>query len=265
MDSSKLKSLRIQLTRTLFWVFVFFLFASFARAQTGSFNWDGAGVSQLYPGVQKIYVETNSPRVMQINCIRIDTTEPGLKFYTTGRYEPYVVDVDETWRRTVRNFLKDSRNAGKPMVLAINATAWTPWPPVFPDFEWTESKANLTGLAISDGTLVSPADGKPSLLVDSNARLDMQKISASTFPDVRTAVAGISANFCLLNGAVVNSTSTTEPRTGYGLSSDARYLYWMIIDGRKVSQGAYVAEVVTTGFRQPDHLFQPSSSGGFYM
>ncbi len=180
---------------------------------------------------------------MQINCIRIDTTEPGLKFYTTGRYEPYVVDVNETRRKKTRDFLKDSRNAGKPMVLAINATAWTPWPPVFPDFEWTESKANLTGLAISDGTLVSPANGRPSLLVDSHARLDMQKISAPDVPDVRTAVTGISANWCLLDGAVVDSTSTTEPRTGYGLSSDARYLYWMIIDGRKVSQGAYVAEV----------------------
>jgi hypothetical protein len=218
--------------------------AGVVRAQTGSFNWDGAGVSQLYPGVQKIYVETNSPRVMHIYCIRIDTTQPGLKFYTTGRYEPYVVDVDETWRRTVRNFLKDSRNAGKPMVLAINATAWTPWGDDYPlHLKMGETTANLTGLAISEGTLVSPADGKPSLLVDSNARLDMQKIPATDDPDVRTAVAGISANWCLRDGSVVDSTTPLDPRTGYGLSSDARYLYWMIIDGRRVSEGAYVAEV----------------------
>ena len=56
---------------------------STAFGQTGSYDWGAASQLGSHAGIQRAYVAVSSPRNMKINCLRIDTRTPGLRFYTT--------------------------------------------------------------------------------------------------------------------------------------------------------------------------------------
>ncbi len=161
----------------------------------GDGNQDWAQAPDIFPGIKYVKVSVDTPRKMDINCVRIDTQMPGLQFSTTPRADEWVENTTETRRQTTRNFLREARNAGRRMVVAINANAFSPWPA-----PWNqETLTDLRGLAVSDSVVVSPGSGTASLIIDYDGKASMATTTASTDTrNIRTAVSGF--GFCLTGG-----------------------------------------------------------------
>lgn len=224
-------------------------------AQSGLYDWSGA--TEVRPGILRTLVTVSDPRPMRINAVRVDLSHPQIRLHTTGRhadwdqpcpgYEQYTI---ETGRQRTADFLTASRSAGMDMSVAVNASPWGPWAEL-PDFSFTTyykatyPYADLTGLAVSGGQLVSPANGtRPSIIFYNDWSAEFRTLSASAdYSNIQVAAPGFTM---VLNAGVPGgNTASAEPRTGYGLSSDSTYLYLMTIDGRQtgVSEGAFILEV----------------------
>lgn len=216
---------------------LFVALAARVFAQQDVADWQKS--KRLYRGVQYLEISVTEPRDMDVFCVRIDTKARGIDFYTTPPCEGWVENVFETRRQTTRDFIRESRKAGINVVVAVNTDAFSPWPAPWDE----ETLTNLAGLAVSEGRLVSPAGGSASLLIDRRGRPRMELTDGSTdLAGVETAVSGFA--FCLLEGRPLAGNEDLHPRTGLGLSKDARYLYFMAIDGRRhASQGATTEEV----------------------
>ena len=212
---------------------------SFSRcsAQVVKFDWEQQG--ELLLGVRLISELATEPRPMKVHTVRVDLRTPGLGLDTTGRTSDWSENKVETIRQTTRDFIRDSQSSDRRIRLAINADAFSPWPA-----PWNQpTPTNLQGLAICQGTVVSPANGTPSLLIDADNQASIQITTAVTpTARIRTAVSGFS--LCLSDGVTQPSGADLHPRTGLGLSHDSRFLFFMIIDGRrKSSPGATTQEL----------------------
>ena len=186
---------------------------------------DYATGSQSAPGPQ---YGTNQ----QVNCLRVDLTDPDIEFLTTPRCTN--CGNNETLAENTSLFLE--RNS---LQVAINCNFYggsggaTDPPLGTPD--------SVIGLAISRGQIVSPADSidhAANLLLTTNnvpTFIPQNWPATASLDGVYTAVAG---NVVLLtNGIVISNSVTTDPtdydpRTAIGLSQARRYLYLLTIDGR---------------------------------
>ncbi len=205
-----------------------------AHAQTGDFDWNGSLAQELAPGVLHAHVQVTDPRPLNINVLRIDTEAPGVGFFTTPRHDPWIAGSHETTRQTTRSFVAESQSTDRPLVAAVNANV----------FDFTSPHTNLLGLAISDGTLVSPPQSRPSLRIDEAGNASMATTHVGDdLSGIDTAVSGFA--FHLSNGNPIGPFVNLEPRTGIGLSENGRYVYFMTIDGRQpgFSEGASEGEV----------------------
>jgi len=200
---------------------------------------DWGRARELHPGIRLAQTNVQSPRPMWVHAVRIDLRTPGLRFYTTPRADGWEENKRETIRQTTRDFLRGSRNTDRPMVFAVNGDGFSPWPA-----PWNvPTPTNLGGLAISDGVVVSPASGSPSLLITKSGTVSIITTTADTkIDDVQVAVSGL--GWCLRDGVPQPSGQELHPRTGIGLSKDRRYLIVIAIDGRRASrQGATIHEL----------------------
>jgi len=206
-------------------------------ASNDSMNWEAA--SELYPGIRYLRVERREPRRMVVHAVRIDVTTPGLRFHTTRPREPWELGKAETTRQTVRNFMRSSRQAGIPVVLAVNGDAFSPWPAPYD----REEPTDLLGLAVSDGIIVSESGGGPSLVIYKDGRVAIEATSERIPLDrVEDAVSGFA--MCLKDGEVVQGDESLHPRTGVGLSADRRLLMLFAVDGRQPqSEGATTTQL----------------------
>jgi len=209
---------------------------SAAGAQQGSYDW--SGVPEIHPGIQFAKVTVSSPRVMDVHCLRIDSENRWVRFATTGRAPTYVVNSTETVRKTTRNFMRAARSDGTNMVVGINGDGFQPWPVPYAE----ESLTDLTGLAVSDGVLVSPATGEPSFVVFDDGTMTVTP-GLPNLIGVKVAISGFS--FVLSGGVSIAGGTDLHPRTGIGVSQDSRYAYFVVIDGRRTgfSEGATTGEV----------------------
>jgi len=200
---------------------------------------DWSDARELAPGVLHEVSELREPRPMRIHCLRIDSETPHLNLFTTPRRADWHEGRSETNRETVRNFIRRSRNTEHPLVAAVNADAFSPWPAPYD----REDPTDLLGLAVSEGVVVSSPAGTPSFIVDSSGRMRIETLSSDAdLTDIDLAVSGFA--LCLDQGHVLESGTDLHPRTAVGLSQDRRYLYMLTIDGRQPdSQGATVREV----------------------
>ena len=159
--------------------------ASMVCAQSGTCDWSKAAKLGSYPGIKLANVAVTSPRKLTIHCLRIDTKTPGLKFYTTPRCSPWVPDESEVQRKTTRKFITESQATDKKIVAAINASFFTTWPAPFD----AETLGCVGGLAVSEGQLVSPADGGVSFLVNKDGAVSIAVTDSSTdISNIQTAV-----------------------------------------------------------------------------
>ena len=115
----------------------------------------------------------------------------------------------------------------------------------------TGGQADILGLCVSDGRLVSPprsfgGQGDPALLLLNDGRATIRRVDTPPGPEVRHAVAGIGASSSdpdrgslLIEGGVDRSaTSRVEPlarhpRTAAGVTQDGRRLVLVVVDGRR--------------------------------
>ena len=158
---------------------------------------------------------------------------PGLSFQTTPRCEDWEAGVAETVRKTTRQFLREARVQGTPMVAAVNADWWEPWVPP----TWNlPTKTNVGGLAVCDGVLVSPGSGTPSFMVHRDGRAEIAVTDGHTnLSTIQTAVSGFA--IVLAKGEVTTAGDDLHPRTCTGVSEDGRVVYLMTVDGRQEASG----------------------------
>ena len=206
------------------------LLACTGLAQTGSYDWNTAAALGSYPGIKRALVTTSSPRTLRMHCLKIDTTTPGLRFYASPQSGAL-----ETTTQTTRQFITQSHTDGMQLVAAINANTWS----TFQSGDWNTSKAaEVTGLAMSEGALVSPGHGTPAFLVN---KMGAAWIAPNSFaggeePDeLQTAVEGAWHLYVLQAGNTVAGDTGLNPRTGIGVSQDGRYVYFLNVDGRQPS------------------------------
>jgi len=222
---------------TIAWAFVLVLSSLPLRAQDGLGDWRQG--RELHPGLRYRRIETEQPRKMVVYGVRVDTWTQGLRLQTTTRRSDWVDGKTETDRQTTRDFLRQSRASGSPMVLAINSDAFSPWPAPFN----RPTPTDLAGLAVSDGVVVSKGSGSPSLIRRKNGALSIEPTGPNfDLSTIDLAVSGF--GICLNDGRPVASGNDLHPRTGIGLSADARYLLMVAIDGRqRASLGATTEEL----------------------
>jgi Phosphodiester glycosidase/PEP-CTERM motif len=170
---------------------------------------------------------------------RIDLTAPGVGFTTTPPSGPL-----ETTSQTTSQFLQSTGAE-----VAINAN-------FFSDVAATPSPEDLIGLAVSNGTVVSPQsfgsdDAAASLLITKTNAAAVSPAGATPI-DLTTVFSAVSGNQIVTNSMDTSSITPTgaphdpfglDPRTGLGLSQDGRFLYLIAIDGR---QPGYSVGVTTS-------------------
>jgi|688.fasta_scaffold00148_51 hypothetical protein len=201
------------------------------------FQWQEA--ETLHTGIEHLTIKLTEPRRMVIHCVRVDTTTPNLTYHTTGRITQWRSGEKETRRQTVRDFIRDARARGVPVVVAINGDSFSPWPAPYA----AQDPTDLNGLAVSEGTLVSPAVGTPSLIITKDGSLRIDKLTEDAdLSNIQLAISGFA--LCLSQGQAQPSGRDLHPRTGFGLSQDGTQLFLMTIDGRQPeSRGATVPEL----------------------
>jgi exopolysaccharide biosynthesis protein len=187
---------------------------------------------------------TNStPRSQAINAMRIDLRDPDIRFFSTPDNGSVIGD---TTAQTTASFLETYD-----LQVAINANFFSPCCAASAD------PKDVLGLAVSNGTVVSPSDynaippGGPAYslaLTAGNEALIKYFAPGADVSSLHTAVTG--GPLLLGDGRIMvaetpqNAFYDTNPRTAVGLSADAQYLYLMTIDGRQpgYSDGATLYE-----------------------
>ena len=218
-------------------ILCFGVFISHSIAQEGAYDWDRSRT--LYPGIEHARIELVRPLRTSINCLRIDSQTPRLRFHATGRYLHWVDGKHETTRQTVRNFMRESQKTDRKLVVATNADAFSPWPAPYQK----ETVTDVQGLLVSAGRLVSRGSGTPSFMVMESGELRIEgTVADKSVTDIETAVSGF--GLCLIEGHVQVSSDDLHPRTGLGLSADRRYVLMMTIDGRQPASAGATTQAV---------------------
>jgi hypothetical protein len=179
-------------------------------------------------GIDYAIGESNSLRLQKVYVMRVDLTNPHIKFFSTpdNGDEPLMTDG-----QTTSEFLKKYG-----CTAAINANPFSPVDQTRP--------RNVYGLAIAEGKIVARPNTKhPSLLITKDNRARIAEVNENTvLKDVWTAVSGFA--IVLSDGNTIGDSKTVHPRTAVGISRDNRYLLLMVIDGRQAgySDGATLYE-----------------------
>jgi autotransporter-associated beta strand protein len=183
--------------------------------------------SPLYRGIELATgtADTNETRLQKVFTLRVDLSDPTIEFFSTPATPN---GTNETLGQTTTDFVQTYRVAA-----GVNANFFTPVTAIPND------PRNLRGLAISQGTLVSPHENSyPPALVTRSNQVTFTTSPPGDLSSFWTAVAG--SDLILINGAPQLQSCTTtfcleNPRTALGLSQDGRYFYLMVIDGRQAS------------------------------
>ena len=220
--------------------------------------WEGS--ETLFPGIKLIKLEKTEPRLLKIHLVRIDLQEGRYGFFTTPKPAEWGQNMPEenakdlkivTRRQSAKAFMKQAHQPkeeggyGVDMILAVNASPWIPW-----KAPWNHKFACHMGLTVAQGEILDTNDlGRPSFIVYKDGKVDFRtdKNKATIKnEDLYISVPGFAV--ILDNGTVTPGAAgdkSLHPRTGYGLSKDRRYLYFITVDGRQkdYSIGASTGEI----------------------
>jgi hypothetical protein len=227
----------VRLVASLLIAGLFFTLAS-ANPWDGEFDW--SEIPEIYPGIRHVQISVNEPHLMALNVLQVDLGNPNIRLHTTGRAPDWGEPMPEYPHYTIRSarqrtldYLNIQRQAGRNMVAAINAAPWYPWDELSDSGKINYPHADRLGLTVSDGEIVDYPDplAPATFAITRDWRASMFASDAQTPTDnLLTAVSGFA--LVLTEGNVSGGTSL-EPRTGYGLCKDNRYLVLMTIDGRQ--------------------------------
>lgn len=170
------------------------------------------------------------PRLQVVHAFRVDLADPDVRLFTTPPISNYTAGSSEVGGNTTSGFLTQHR-----VQVALCANFFEPGTYYLP----IGTPMDVFGLAVSDGVVVSEQTDPgyaASILFDTN---NTATVVPTNWPPVSlngvtTAVTGIRP----LLAAGVNlenqpASLDLDPRTGYGVSQDGRYLYLMGVDGRQ--------------------------------
>lgn len=178
-----------------------------------------------YPGESGV-------RRLAINAMRIDLTNPDISFMTTPGNGALPGDAQS---QTTGGFLEQHS-----LQVAVNANFFSPC------CDATTQPKDLTGLAISQGTVVSPADYNSippggtadSLVITKDNQAAITHVTPGS--DVSSFYSAVSGGPVLVNAGQIavsqvpaDSWSAQNPRTAVGVSADGSFLLLMTIDGRQ--------------------------------
>ena len=220
--------------RTTFITCLLLLAASPARATTRLERW-----IPFFQGVDfaRGGADEAEPHLQRLAAVRIDLQAPGIEFLVTPDNGPA---PKETTSQTPSEFLLRHH-----LQVAINANFFAPC--------CEPGEKDLLGLVVSRGVVVSPprekSIGSVALCITRENQARIVRTSAGfSSQKVWTAIAG--SEQILVGGvkpALADSAfnKATHPRTAVGLSADGRYLFLLVIDGRRAghSEGATMSEV----------------------
>jgi hypothetical protein len=179
--------------------------------------------------------DASEPRRQQVVALRIDLADPTIQFFSTPGNGAASL---ETFGQTTTTFVQTYAAA-----VGINANFFSPVSTT------PNEPRDLSGLAVSQGTVVSPFEnGRPAILISRSNQASFAASSPANLSNVWTAVAG--SDLVVLQGANKVSTNCTtafcgpNPRSAVGVSQDNHYLYMIVIDGRQPgwSDGATLVE-----------------------
>ena len=213
-------------------------------------DWEQA--ETVAPGVKATGYRTETPRLMECRLLRVDLRQKGLSFVATKRAAEWGEAMPDVTNRTVivdtrreptEAFMARCRQQGLNVVAAVNTSPWNPWEP-----PWTHRFARLPHLSVSDGQVVSHNEKPGPMLViwKDNTAVITNDLAAADVPRVAVAHPGFSI---IMRGGQAPERKPGKPRlaprTAFGISSDGRYLYALIVDGRQPdwSQGADMADL----------------------
>jgi exopolysaccharide biosynthesis protein len=200
---------------------VVFLTCAGIHAQVKMKDW-----SPAYVGIDQASGSINAKYVSVVYAMRVDLKAPGISFITTPHAGSRATVSD-----TVSDFVEKTHTQ-----VAINAGFFSPC-----CLEHAEDK-DILGLTVSEGKVISP----PSTKDEYNAALLITRQNESSITTVSPA-SDLSNVFTAVTGSAIivqkgentgdvnqlNKAAYANPRTAVGVSKDGRYLYLVVIDGRK--------------------------------
>jgi hypothetical protein len=222
-----------------------------AGCATGNAYWENA--QTVRNGVKLKQLSFTEPRLMKAWVMRVDLKTPGIGFVSSERAKEWGQPMPDytnsirtiyTKRERTVDFMNRKRAEGRNVEIAVNTAPWGPWCP-----PWTHAWADPERWVVSDGVEVcagkTPGEGA-LFVIYKDGRTE---ITSRVEPEHRGDVAHVHPGFEIIatNGVAVASmeSKSQHPRTVFGLSGDARYLYLLVLDGRQpgYSMGAKLAEV----------------------
>lgn len=225
-----------------FCILLLFTLTLFAFAEEKKLDWDKA--KELREGVKLIRLELTEPRLMKVSIMRLDLTLPGLKITGTERDADWGKEMPDcpgqiirTKRERTADFMRRARKSkneggrGLEMIVASNASPWTPWQKPF-----THVYGNPVGLTIVDGVIVGDNGGaNPIFVVWKNGDIDIvESVPKEQYEKIWLAVTGF--GICMKDGEERPDGGyevPLMPRMVFGLSKKRHWLYLMTIDGRQ--------------------------------
>ncbi len=215
-----------------------------ASALQAAERYDWSKAKKVHPSVLRASFAVDEPRLMKVFAVRIDLTDRRLRFHATGRADHWGEPMPDyakpgfvirTERQTCRDFMLNARKdvsaggLGLDMRAAVNCNPWEPW-----EKPWNHKYADKTGLLISNGELVAPSIGYPSLVFYKDGRIEFRNVGAKDdISNIQTAVSGF--GLVLTNGVLKAKLDTVglAPRTAIGIDKRTHYMYLLAIDGRQ--------------------------------
>lgn len=184
-----------------------------------------SGWTPQFVGIESASGTIDGPHPSVFYVMKVDLKAKGISLYSSPHQGPLDTVSDTTSHFLLKNHLQVAVNSGffDPCCKAI-----------------AEPK-DVMGLAISQGKLVSHPSSSTSYDVALMVAHGVAKIAhvspLDNLKGIDTAIAGsaIIVQNGKNNGTVnkLHGADVSNPRTVVGLSKDARYLYLVVIDGRK--------------------------------
>ena len=172
-------------------------------------------------GVGFFYGKIASPKI-EFWALKIDLSEQNLHIAVRGG----AADSQQTLNTKVTSFVRDNN-----LLAGINAVP----------FDIISSREGLPvqnmGIVISDGIIIAPVNPRYDALVfytDGTASIVSQSLIGST-ENIKNAIGGF--HKILDDGQLTQRTQNTEarhPRSAAGISPNGRFLYLLVIDGRRL-------------------------------
>jgi hypothetical protein len=200
--------------------------------------------------------------LMVAHLIRVDLSDPDIRLLPTPQITNYLANSRETSGQTVSRFVKTHG-----LQLGVNANFFSPTDYYMPE----GTPMQLSGLAISDGSLVSVASATypACVLFDVNrtARIIDDNWPAASTNGVLHALAGdypLVVNGVNISRRYLNTPGVVHeqhPRTAFGVSRDGKTFYIVCIDGRQDHSVGAFEGAVQVGFEREARRDQDVGKG----